>query len=231
VDAPRTLDVPALVGNVAGAAVEGDGDAQQLALGAAHCGELTLAVRSDRGRLRAEGRSGGGLVVPALLLWLAQRRDAGATLAGVHDGWRLRAFGARDGDRAEAVRQVQRAGGDAVPVLSALLHADEPSRVGAIDGLLRLRAAGELPRIAAAAEPDLPLATAMARAAVRELWPLASAATRQRTRAVLAASLALDESILDAEPAMDGRYRWLAALSVLFTGLFGLWWRERLRAA
>jgi hypothetical protein len=230
--APRALDLPALIGNVAGAAVEGDGTAEALALGAVQCGEVTVAVRRDGDDLRVIGRSGGGLSVPALLLWCALQRDGHAAPDQRLDAWRLRAFGARDGDRAEAARQLQRAGSDAVPTLCALLHADEHSRLSAIDGLVRLRAAGELPRIVAAAAPDLPLCVAMAKTAVRELWPLASAATRTATLLELRRSRTLDVGLVTpAADALqpDARWRWLGVLAVVAVGLLGCWLRERAR--
>ncbi len=230
---PRTIDLPALLGNLIGPSAEGDTNAQLLVLGATQCGELTVVARRDQGALRIRGRSGGGLLVPAGLLWLALQRDGAQTPADAANAWRLRAFGSRDGDRAEAARQLPRAGAEALLTLRALLHADEHSRLSAIDGLLRLAAAGELPRIVAAADAEMPLTVPMARTAVRELWGLACASTRLDTLAALRRSPVLDESIVPAilptaEP-VDPRFRWFGALTVTFTGLLGLWLRERLR--
>lgn len=229
---PRSIDVPALVGNLTGATVDGDDAAQNLLLAAVQCGELTLIVRPTADRWTVRGRSGGGLSVPALLAYGALRRVGAATPVQRGDGWRLRAFGGRDGDRAEAARQLQRDGAPGIPALRALLHADEASRVSAIDGLLRLGAASELPRIVAAADAAMPLAVAIAAAAVRDLWPTAGPTTRNATLAALRASTTLDPSLVTAAApptAIDPRYRWIALLAIASCGLFGLWWRERAR--
>lgn len=226
-DPPRVVDLAALVGNLAGPAVHGDPAADMLALGSTYCGDVTFAVRRQGNTTTVHGASAGGLTLPALLVWLSLRRDGARVVTGADDRWRLRAFGSRDGDRAEAARQLLRAGGDGVPTLRALLHADEPSRLAAIDGLLRMHAAAELPHIVAAADPELPLATSMAVAAVRELWPMASAPTRAAVRSVVARNGFLQAELRAAVPAASARYRALAILGVFAAGLLGLWLRER----
>ncbi len=225
---PRTLDVSVLIANIAGPAAEGDDSAMQLATGGGQCGELTLAITSRAKGFAVRGRSGGGLSVPAALAWCALQRDAATRPATDDDGWRLRAYGAR----AEAARQLQRSGPDGLPALRGMLYADEASRLAAIDGMVRLHAAAELPRIVAAADPSMPLAVAAARTALRELWPVASAPTRTATLTVLRRVHSLGsatEPVDDSEP--DPRYSRLAVLMVVLVGLLGLWMRERARTA
>jgi fermentation-respiration switch protein FrsA (DUF1100 family) len=100
-----------------------------------------------------------------------------------------------------------------------------------MDALVRLQAAAELPRILAAADADMPLATAMAETAATELWPHASEATRQQVRDVVARNQALDQSRWIASDASlrDARWRMVAIASVSLACLVGLWLRERAR--
>jgi hypothetical protein len=231
--APRLVDLPALVGNLTGPVLEGDGLRALLPLLAARCGEVTFAVARDGDVLVVRGGSDGGLALPLALSWLAAADPAAPALRGPAMALCLRAFGGRDGDRAEAVRQLQRAGAEGLPGLRALLHADEECRLAAIDGLVRMRAVAELPRIVAAAQRGLPLATAMAATAVRELWADAPADVRAAVRSALARSDALDASAIPApaaQPAPDWRWRLCVELGLVAAGLFGLWQRERARA-
>jgi hypothetical protein len=157
------------------------------------------------------------------------------------DDLSLRAFAARDADRAEAARQLGRANStESLTALRALLHAEDAVRLAAIDALVRRREAEELPRIVAAAGPSMPWAALAASDAVRELLPAASPAARQRTRAAIAASQntglrRLDLGQFDARsaapapPAYGRRARDLLLLGVLAIGLYGLWSRERAR--
>jgi hypothetical protein len=228
--APRLVDLTALLGNLTGPVLEGDGVRALLPLLAARCGEATFAVARDGDGLRVRGGSDGGLALPLALLWLAAADQSAPALRGPAMALCLRAFGGRDGDRAEAVRQLQRAGADGLPGLRALLHADEECRLAAIDGLVRMRAVAELPRIVAAAQRGLPLATAMAATAVRELWADAPADVRAAVRSALARSDALDASAIPANAAPaapDPRWRLLAELGLVAIGLLGLWQRER----
>ena len=99
------------------------------------------------------------------------------------------------------------------------------------DALVRLQAAGELPRIVTAADATMPLATAMATTAVRELWPLAAADTRERTRGALGANPVLEAALQDLgqESTRDPRWRLLGFASILLVSLSGFWLRERTR--
>lgn len=143
----------------------------------------------------------------------------------------LRAFSGLDGDRAEAARQLQRAGGTAIHGLRALLHGEEDCQLAAIDGLIRLGATAELPRIVAAAASARPLVTNAAANAVHELYPHATALSRQATRAALAASTVLSLDILPIEVANDSaanlRMRGLMLLTIITAVVFGCWQRER----
>ncbi len=235
VDRPRTIDAAVLTGHLAGAAVEGDPRAELLQLGAALCGQVTwLAWRTDT-HLRVRGRSDGGLLLPALL----------ALYAGEHSRTRpslpLRAFCARDGDRAEAARRLVRTdAAAAAPTLRALLHGDDELRLSAIDTLVRLGACDELPNIVAAASPAMPWATVAAVDAVHALWADADATSRQRTRAALLRSSSpalrrIDTRLLSPDPpgprADDGSVRARLLLAMLMSGLlaYGFWLRERTR--
>jgi hypothetical protein len=235
-DRPRTLATAALVGHLAGALAIDDPRAELLQLGASLCGDVTWLAWATPEGLRVRGRSDGGLLLPAALLLLA---DA----AGPHpDPLAVRAYAARDGDRAEATRQMARASGDdSLAPLRAMLHADDPTRLSAIDALVRRRSRDDLPAIVAAAKPDLPWTTLAAADALRELWPAASPAARQRTRAALARSdnialraidveaLAQKRATADAGDVASARLRALAWLALLATGLTGFWLRERAR--
>ncbi len=229
----RTIDIASLCGHLAGPSVEEDDAARRLHLAALQCGELTIQAVRDRSTIVVRGRSGGGLLGPLFVLANAARRDAFASLSTDLATWRVRAFAGTDGDRIEAARQLQRSGEPGVPALRALLHGDESSRLSAIDGLVRLQAASELPRIVAAAEPDMPLAIAMAGTALDELWPLASEPTRQRVREAIAKNGLFGDSRLQQSVAPSDSMRWrLGAL--LFVSLCcttGFWLRERNRLA
>jgi hypothetical protein len=232
-DQPRCVDAAVLAGHLAGPLVDGAPRAQ-LAHLAALCGEVTFVAWRADGRLRVRGRSDGGLLLPALIV-AALDRDGTATLP-------LRAFAARDGDRAEAARQLLRLDGDqATRALRGLLHADDELRLAAIDAMVRRGATDELPRIVAAAAPGLPLATTAATDALRALWLDAPPDVRQRTRAALARSDNPDLRRIDLErlphrvadtpaaPAADPGPRLRTLVLLLLSGacLYGIWLRQR----
>lgn len=240
--APRVLDPAALVGNLLGAVVDGDPDRSWLPLAAAACGETTIAARRRDDGLHVRGESHGGLLLGAVAIWramdLAHGRSVEATLAD----WQLRAFASRDGDRAEAARQLQRAGAAALPTLRALLRGDEACRLAAIDGLLRMEAAGELPRIVAAATAQPPLLRELAAEAVLGLWPRADAPTRAATIAALRSDPLVAPDRLagmrdrvswptGAGAGPPRRWREAAFWFVLAMATAGFWWRERCRLA
>lgn len=230
---PRTLDVGVVVGHLAGGLADADRLAQLLQLGASRCGEATwLAWRTDAW-LRVRGRSDGGLCLPAALMALAAADGPRV------DGLALRAYAARDADRAEAARQMLRAGADDVrPPLRAALFADDETRLAAIDTLVRRGATADLAAIVVAADAESPWATLAAADALRALWAKASPAERSRARAALARSdsatlRALDLDALlpgpadvDVAPA-PGPLRAMVALALLGVALAGFWARER----
>ena len=235
-DRPRTLDTVVVVGHLAGGLADTDPRGELLQLGGSLCGDVTwLAWRTPQW-LRVRGRSGGGLALPAALMQLA----AGSGHAT--DGLALRAFASRDADRAEAARQMLRRDDDGVRApLRAALHADDGTRLAAIDTLVRRRSTADLAAIVAAADADAPWATLAAADAVRALWPFASASERARTRAALAGSAspllrAIDLDAIgsagpgvpaaagDVAPAHARALIWLARCAVLVAGL---WARER----
>jgi hypothetical protein len=235
IDVPRSLDLPVVFAHLAGAAVDGD-PRNELRIGASLCGEVTWMCWRTPTHLRVRGRSAGGLCLPIALALLG-RQDAAHPL----DDLSLRAFAARDADRAEAARQLGRATStESLAALRALLHAEDAVRLAAIDALVRRRESDELPRIVAAAGPSMPWASLAAKDAVRELLPTASPGARQRTRAAIAASQSTELRRLDpgtadrrSAPATalsdDRRPRNLLLLGVIAVGLYGLWSRERAR--
>jgi len=240
----RTIDVAALAGHL-GRVLEGDPESPLLGLGAAWCGEVTWHTFAGVPGFRVRGRSGGGLLLPcAIVFWatLPEPRDPATwwTSSGpLPARWSLRAFAARDGDRAEAARQLGRAAaGSFSSVLTALLHADDQSRVAAMDGLVRQQDAAALPRIVAAADPQLPETLAMAQSAIAALWPKAGSATREEVRRLLAKHPAAPLRHFDlgalappARPTAGGSAapRTLAWLAVIEFLVFGLWLHERRR--
>lgn len=190
---PRTLATAVVVGHLAGGLAEDDPRAGLLQLGASLCGDVTwLAWRAEPG-LRVRGRSDGGLALPAAL----------ALLTGTgpdRDGLALRAYAARDPDRAEAARQLARRDDTAaLGPLRALLHSDDATRLSTIDTLIRRRSAEDLPAIVAAADANEPWTTLAAADALRTLWPVASAAVRERTRDALAKSQCVHLRAIDVD--------------------------------
>lgn len=239
-DAPRTLDAAVVIGHLAGALVDGDPRAEVLRLGSSSCAQVAWTAWTTATHVRVRGRSDGGLTLPATLLLLATGAEpASATSLA------LRAFAARDGDRAEAARQFARVQDPrSVAALRALLHAEDTVALAAIDALVRLRAAEELPNIVAAAKAQAPWASLAAADAVRELWIDAGPSARARTRTALARSDDLVLRSIDpdrlptravgplVEPAATdgaGRARALLMLGVFAIALHGLWSRERAR--
>lgn len=233
-DRAHSIDLSVAVGHKLGATASGDLDRETIQLGAALCGVVTWQAWHDEEYLRVRGRSDGGLLLPAVMLLLADKLGNGTT-----DSLPLRAFVTRDGDREEAVRQMSRFGDRADrQALVAMLHGADELRLTAIDSLVRIGATDELPRIVGAASPTLPLATTAAVDAVATLWRDASEATRQQTRAALAASSAPELRALDlttftpppaAETDTPLAWKLLMWLLVMGAGLFTFWLRERSR--
>ena len=240
-DHPRTLALSVLAGHLAGGLAEGDPRAEIVRLGSSLCSDVTWrAMPTADGGLHVRGRSEGGLLLPALLLLLADdghHRD---------DPLALRAFAARDHERTEATRQLGVVNDRDTSALRALLHADDPTRLAAIDALVRRGAAEELPNVVAAAGEDMPMASLAAADAVRTLWLHASPGTRQRTRQALrqCAVMPLRALDLDALPrdvpppppapveaTADRRVAVLVWLALFAIGLLVAWLRERQRQA
>lgn len=240
-DHPRTLALSVLAGHLAGGLAEGDPRAEIVRLGSSLCGDVTWrATRTQDGGLHVRGRSDGGLLLPALLLLLA---DDGHQST---DALALRAFAARDHERTEAARQLGVAHAEGTATLRALLHADDPTRLAAIDALVRGGFAEELPNVVAAADEDMPMASLAAADAVRALWLHASPGTRQRTRQALRQCPVMPLRALDldalprdvppppptpAEATADRRIAVLVWLALFAIGLLVAWLRERHRQA
>ncbi|MEZ6037002.1 MAG: hypothetical protein R3F29_05945 [Planctomycetota bacterium] len=240
-DQPRTVAAPVVAGHLAGGMLAEDPRAVALQLGSALCGDVTWIAWQGADGLRVRGRSDGGLMLPAMLLATAAADgpDNASELL-------LRAFAGRDGDRAEAVRQLGRDDVEAdTATLCAMLSAEDEVRLCAIDALVRRGATECLPEIVASANPERPWSQLAAADAVFELWPDANQDQRDATRRALLHSKsprmqAIDVEHLDAlrAPAplplasgdIGARARALMILFVTALGLFGLWARSRLRA-
>lgn len=238
-DTPRSLALPVLAGHLSGGLLEGDPRAPLLRICPALCGDVTWMAREFDGKVEVRGRSSGGLMLPLVLL-LAATAEAHAETQPLQ----LRSFAARDGDRAEATRQLARDDRRLdQQTLRSLLFGDDELRLTAARALVRRGAADSLPQIIDAAAPDMPWATLAARDAVHHLWPTADEATRRRCVQALERSRcpqlrALDLAALDAPPAPDApvapeeapRVRAFAILVCTGIGLLGLWSRARARA-
>lgn len=233
IDRAHTIDLAVVVGHLLGPIADGDG--RSLQIGAALCGDVTWQAWRSDGHVRVRGRSDGGLTIPAALLLAAA--DIGGTDG---PGLPMRAFAARDGDRAEALRQLSRAPLAASrETLLAMLHGNDELRLTAIDSLVRLHAVADLPRIVAAATPSLPLTTTAACDAVAALWADATQADRDRTQMALAQSPVAELRAITprgtGQPGPDGSvyevpWRVFGALLLLGFALFPFWLRERARA-
>ena len=234
---PRSLAIAIATGHLYGSLLEGDPRAPLLRICPSLCGDVSwLAQRCDEG-ITVRGQSGGGMMLPLTLL-LAAVADGSAEPTSLQ----LRAFAARDGDQAEACRQLGRddRGAD-TESLRALLAGDDVLRMTAIHALTRRRAAAELPHIINAAAPDMPWATLAARDAVLELWRLATTRdqglARQSLRRQRCAELrTIDVNELAAANASergparpdDRRSPAFAVLFCAGLSLLGLWRRARI---
>ncbi|MBK8101102.1 MAG: hypothetical protein IPK26_28800 [Planctomycetes bacterium] len=252
---PPTLDLAAALGNLAGPAAVGDPFRELLQQGATSCGELTWSTWSRNGEFGVRGRSDGGLLLPASLLLLATVGEAtiddtfwqSAPTTFV-ERWSMRAYSRRDGDRAEATRQLVRSdNGPDRETLLDMLHADEGSRLAAIDALVRRGDQDTLPAIIRAAEGSSDLVAGAAVDAMESLWPHARNVTRASVRKAVSQSTiaALHERLArlptaaprlrpedsTAERSHAWRMRLLIGLLILSVCLHGLWRRECARLA
>lgn len=207
-DTPRTLSIPVIIGHLAGGILDDDPRAELLRLGPSLCGEATwLAWRSNK-NTHVCGRSDGGLMLPLTLSWFAIADGIGQL-----SELSLRAFAARDPDRAEAARQMGRGDRELeTKTLRALLHAEDQVRLPAIESLVRHGAAEELPAIIYAAGKHNPLATIAARDAVFRLWPSATYSERSKARTALKHSEVRSLYELDFENLVSDQSQQLAAL-------------------
>jgi hypothetical protein len=223
---PRAIDVAAAAGNLLPAMLDDDPRRPLFGVGAAECGDLMLEIQRTATGLHLRGRSNGGLLLPVVILWLSSApTPAELSTTAAPDAptdeqrWSVRGFTARDGDRPEAARQLARShSSNGLAALRALLHADDSTRCAAIDSLIRLGAADELPRIVAAGKGQ-PLATAMAEAAVAELWDRAAPDRRA----------GIAPPVAGGDDAPSSSRRLLLPLAALFFGLLSFWLRERRR--
>lgn len=238
VGTPRSLALPVLAGHLSCGLAEGDPRAPLLRIGPALCGDVTwITAPCDEG-VSVRGCSGGGLMLPLVILMAASTDSVAAP-----DALQLRAFAGRDGDRVEALRQLARADRalDA-PTLCAGLFGDDIDRMTAIRALTRRGAADELPRILDAAISAMPLATAAAIDAVDELWGRTTATVRDAVRRTLRLheNTALRDLDVDARTAgrahktpqateLDLRGRAWVVLTSTGVALLGLWNRARAR--
>lgn len=247
IDTPRTIAVPVLTSHLAGAVLENDPRSALLRLAPSLCGDATWLAWQQNEHVHVCGQSGGGLMLPFVLLAIAVADGSGQPSA-----LSLRAFSARDPDQAEATRQLGRS--DRLPDIStlrSLLHAEDQVRMTAIDALIRQGVSEELPHIVEAADPASPWTTIAAKDAVQALWAHATKDTRAATRRALQQcnnpvlqkinlealgsghanpSHTSPSAHVDSAPtARDQglRARILMVLFCLSVGLLGLWSRER----
>ena len=179
-----TLDLSTAVGNLMAAATDGDAISEALTIGASECGSVAvLARRGDDGSLAIEGNSEGGLLLPALLIALADRqsgRVAARTappLADDLERWLLVAASAVREEQEEAARQLGRFRDPrAVRALERLLRGEGLVRLIAMHGLVRQGATTSLGAIVAAADPRQPGTVSLAAQAV---WSLAPESVRR----------------------------------------------------
>ncbi|MEZ5963566.1 MAG: hypothetical protein R3F56_06940 [Planctomycetota bacterium] len=211
VDATRSpgkaswLDVGSLVGVLATGIETESPLGLMLSLGASECGELVVRCTTSGEAFEFEGRSGGGLTLPALLATLARRHVTKPM--SEEERWTTLAFAARDGRREEAALQLARFDSErSARCLLALLQAPDFVRECALSTLARRREEQLLPEMAATTafvDRD-PVATAT----LATLWPECSPLLRRRTRTELAGNLgllaALDHLELAAEPSHPG---------------------------
>lgn len=185
-----TFDLPTAVGNLMAAGTEGDLISETLSLCTAECGSVALFARvADDGAWRVEGRSGAGLVLPALLLTLADFQAgrfgnaARVPLADDLDRWLLLAASAVQEEQEEAARQLGRFRDPrAIRTLERLLFGSATLRELAMWGLVRQRSVRSLGAIVAAADARHPGTVALAAQAV---WTLAPAPVAEAILATL----------------------------------------------
>ncbi|MHC5066592.1 MAG: HEAT repeat domain-containing protein [Planctomycetota bacterium] len=177
------FDVGAATGNLMAGTTCGDPMHSLLTNGAVECGELDLAVfREERGWI-INGRSAGGLLLPAMLTFFAdwQRHPTSAEnpfaarpLEEI-DRWLLLAAAGRGSIREEAARQLARFDSPAaVRGLEQLLHSEGPSRQVAMASLIRRGERKSLDKILASAAGDGEESAELAAYAEEMLGPEAS---------------------------------------------------------
>jgi hypothetical protein len=181
----RVFDLRPLAGLLLGARDEADPIRSLLDQGPAECGEVTLSIGRRGDRLVVTGRSAGGLLFPAVLACVADRRG-GAVARDDVGRWSLLAACARDDLRSESARQFIRFSDPrARAALEGLLHTEDLARVVAIDTLLRRADGQALPAVIAAASPAVPGSEEMALLAVWTWLPQAKAEQRAAVLATM----------------------------------------------
>jgi hypothetical protein len=164
---PVSIDVSALVGNLAGAIDPTDPDGAWLPLAAAECGELVCRLQRAGGAFVVRGRSNGGLTLPAILVAAALRQ---APPPGEIERWVRLGFTTTDDHREEAALHLARfPGARSRDTLARLLEAGDHTRVRAMESIVRHGDPAGLAAIVQAADPDVGDSVEMAEAA---LWSL-----------------------------------------------------------
>jgi len=167
---PIVFDVAALVGNWLPGLAEDDPLYPLLALGPAECGKLTMTVEATGPDLTVVGRSHGGLLIPALLCYLADRRHSATDhrIPSSADRWVLLARCARDTRREEAARQLALCDDpEATDTLERLLHSEDFTRVVAMDALIRRGDTASMAAVLAALKPGQPATEQLSETALR----------------------------------------------------------------
>jgi hypothetical protein len=186
---PVTLDTASFAGSLWSSAAGSSPLELLLTMGPAECGPVTFTFARSDARIDIVGRSDGGLLLPAALALVgdlaARPPQQGNLLApremDAAEAWRTLAAAARDGDREEAARQLsQNRDPRNRDMLERLLHADDYTRVVAMESLIRAGAVGTLPRLLEAADPARPDTEQLTELALTTLLPQASDTERQR---------------------------------------------------
>ena len=233
-----SIDVPAVTGNLTSQPRDGGPLDETLMLAALDCGELALFARaSDDGGWRLTARSDAGLLLPALLMLLAEPTDSAGlddlpSLGDDLDRWLLMARASQHAEREEALRQLGRFEDPrAIEALEHTLFDPELCDVAAL-ALAHLgspEALAALGRHAARLDPDL---------AADGIWAALPVGVRARIRARIAAESASTTSMATTPlgaPTAGGD--WLHDLRLaaggLAVGLLVAWLlvRQRLAAA
>jgi hypothetical protein len=177
-----SVDLPSLLGAFGSLRACSEPRATQIALLAAHVGEVRLEWRRHGQGAALHGRSAGGLAVPLALAWAGYAALRAGRSAPLDEGEAIafRAQALRDAGREEAARQLARiATPSAHEALLRLCRADEYTRVLAMESLARRGDPTALAALVDAATEAIPDTIEVARAALLAQWGTVGSEQRQ----------------------------------------------------